>query len=179
QRLFFDEKPQAVYTTLRQLTQDIGDDFSEITAMDYNCASEYSVEVLCRRGQTFAVLVYSSNPLSDKMITYTVLTKDQNFPIIEKLAQGIVEGFGLSYSIGMKIWVDSEGNARLFDVIPHLLDDAMLCLHGGINLPELVIEMALREFDYNYSPTINWGLKMQRIWLELFSYEGDVWKSDL
>ncbi|MHA2209132.1 MAG: hypothetical protein ACXABV_08180 [Candidatus Thorarchaeota archaeon] len=179
QRLFFDEKPQAVYATLRQFTEDIGDDFSEITAMEYDCTSEYSVEVLCRRGQTFATLVYSSNPLSDKPMAHSVLTKDHNFPIIEKIAESIVEGFGFSYSVGMRIWVDSEGNARLFDVIPHLCDNVMLCLHGGINLPELVIEMALREFDYNYKPSIKWGLRMQQVWLELLDHEGDVWKTDL
>ncbi len=178
-RLFFDEKPEAVYTTLQQFTHDVGDDFSEITAIEYDCTTAYSVEVLCRRGQTFAILVYSSNPLSDKMNTHSVLTRDHNFPIIEKLAQRVVEGFGFSYSVGMRIWIDSVGNASLLDVIPHLRDDVILCLHGGINLPELMIDMALREFDYNYRPTIKWGLRMQQVWLELLNYEGDVWKTDL
>jgi carbamoyl-phosphate synthase large subunit len=179
QKLFFDEKPDPVYTTLQQFTNDIGDVFPEITAIKYDCITEYSVEVLCRKGQTFATLVYSSNPLSDKMNTYSVLTKDQYFPIIEKLTQRVVEGFGFSYSIGMRIWIDSEGNARLIDVIPHLRDDVILCLHGGVNLPESMIDMALREFDYDYKPKIKWGLKMQQVWLEIIDYQGDVWKTEL
>lgn len=179
QKLFFDEKPDAVYTTLHQFTRDVGEVFPEITAMEYDCTTEYSVEVLCRKGQTFATLVYPGNPLFDKMNTHSVLTRDQYFPIIEKLARRVVEGFGFSYSVGMRIWIDSEGKARLVDVIPHLRDSVVLCLHGGVNLPELMIDMALREFDYDYKPTIKWGLKMQQVWLELLNYKGDVWKTEL
>ncbi len=178
-RLFFDEKPDAVYTTLHQFTHALGDVFPEITAIEYDCTTEYSVEVLCRKGLTFAILIYSSNPLSNKLNTHTVLTKDKHFPVIEEIVKRVVEGFGFSYCVGMRIWIDSEGNARLVDLIPHLRDDVILCFHGGVNLPELMIDMALREFDYNYGTTIKWGLQMQQVWFELLNYKGDVWKTEL
>ncbi|MBN2230623.1 MAG: hypothetical protein JW779_13625 [Candidatus Thorarchaeota archaeon] len=178
-KIFFDEKPDAVFTTLERFSSDIGHSSSEITAMQFDCSTEYTAEVLCRKGQTFAIIVYPSNPLSQEMSTFSVLTKDQHYPTIEKIVKKVVEGFGLSYSIGMRIWIDSEGNARLVDVIPHLRNDIILSLHGGINFPELMVDMAFHEFDYSYKPEIKWGLKMQQVWLELLNYEGAVWKTEM
>jgi len=178
-KLYFDEKPDAVYSTLHQFISDLDDSFSEIIAIEFDCIIEYNVEVLCRKGVTFALLVYPSNPLSNKLNTHAVLTKDQHFPAIEKIAKRVVEGFGISYSVGMRIWIDSNGNAKLIDVVPNLRDDVILCLHGGVNFPELMIDMALQEFDYDYSPKIKWGLQMQQVWLELLNHEGEVWKTDL
>ena len=178
-KLYFNEKPDAVRSTLHQFITDLDDQFSEIIAIEFDCAIEYNVEVLCRKGATFALLVYSSNPLSNKMNTHTVLTKDQHFPAIEKIAERVVEGFGISYSVGMRIWIDSKGNAKLVDVVPHLRDDVVLVLHGGVNLPELMIDMAFQEFDYDYRPTIKWGLQMQQVWLELLNREDEVWETEL
>ncbi|MFW9965115.1 MAG: hypothetical protein ACFFCX_16205 [Candidatus Sifarchaeia archaeon] len=178
-KLFFNEKPDAVYSTLNQFTHDLGNDFPEMTAIEFDCTTEYSIQVLCRKGVSFAILVYISNPLSNKMNTYVVLTKDENYPIIEKIAQSVVEGFGFSYSVSLRLWMDSEGNMKLIDLIPHLRDDFILSLHGGVNLPELMIDMALGTFDYGYKPSIKWGLKMQQVWLELFNYQGAVWKTEL
>ncbi|MFX1483487.1 MAG: hypothetical protein ACFFCP_09885 [Promethearchaeota archaeon] len=178
-KLFFEKKPDTVYSTLHQFTNVLGVSFPEVTAIEFDCVTEYSVEVLCRKGITFAVLVYPSNPLSAKMDIRAALTKDQHYPAVEKIARRVIEGFGFSYSVCMRIWIDSEGNAKLVDVIPHLREDVILCFHGGVNFPELMIDMALQEFDYEYNPTIKWGLKMQQVWLELLSYQGDVWKTDL
>jgi carbamoyl-phosphate synthase large subunit len=177
--LFFNEKPDAVYTTLQQFTEALGNDFPEIIAMEYDCVAEYSVEALCRKGLTFAILAYPSKPISNKLDAHSVLTKDQHFPVIEGIVRRVVEGFGFSYCVGMRIWLDSNGNARLVDITPHLSDDVILCFHGGINFPELMIDMALGEFDYNYRPKIKWGLRMQQVWLELLNYQGDVWKTAL
>lgn len=178
-KLFFNEKPDAVNVTFDQFTHDLDETFPEIIALEYDCTVEYTVKALCRKGIIFATLIYPSNPLSNKLNTHTILTKDQHFPVLEKIAQRVVEGFGISYSVGMRIWMDSKGNAKLVDVIPHLRDDVILCFHGGVNFPELMLDMALTEFDYDYRPSIKWGLQMQQVWLELLDYKGDVWKTDL
>jgi hypothetical protein len=178
-KLYFDEKPDAVYSTLHQFINDIEDRFTEIIALNFDCEIEYNVEVLCRKGIVFALLVYPGNPLSNKLSTYSVLTKDQHFSAIEAIANRIVEGFGISYSVGLRIWIDSNGNAKLADIVPHTRNNVILCFHGGVNFPELMIDMALRDFDYDYSSTIKWGLQVQQVWLELLDYRGDVWKTDL
>jgi predicted ATP-grasp superfamily ATP-dependent carboligase len=105
------------------------------------------------------------------------ILKDDNYGEIEKVSKKLVEGFGLSYNVGIQMREDKKGKPQLLEINPRLQGTTTMTVASGVNIPELMVMMALREFDYDIEPEIRWGLEMDRVWLELFKYEGSVWEN--
>ncbi len=175
--LFFNEKPTGIYSTLDDVLRDIGDEFPEMVAMEYLPGREYTVDVLCRKGKTFAVVPRLRLRMTGGITTQGVLAKDENYGVISRTVESIVEGFGLSYNVGIQLKESTSSVPLLLEVNPRLQGTTTITVAGGVNVPELMVQMALREFDYDFRPEVRWGLKMQRVWLELFEYEGRVWEN--
>ncbi|MHA1450995.1 MAG: ATP-grasp domain-containing protein, partial [Candidatus Hodarchaeales archaeon] len=53
---FFMEKPTSVFTTEEELLNIIGDSFPDMLVMEYLTEPEYTVDVLCYKGRTFAIV---------------------------------------------------------------------------------------------------------------------------
>jgi carbamoyl-phosphate synthase large subunit len=174
-RLFFEEKPNGIYSTLNRVIEEIGHQFPELIVMEYLPGVEYTIDVLCRKGKTFAVLSRLRAGMTQGITTMGVLIDDGNSASIKKYAERLVEGFGLSYNVGLQMKENHEGEPLLLEVNPRLQGTTIMSVLGGVNIPEMIVQMALREFDYDYVPEVKWGLKMERVWLELFEYEGKCW----
>jgi len=174
--LFFEEKPTGIHSTLNRVLEDIGDTFPELVVMEYLPGNEYTIDVLCRKGETFAVLPRLRTRMTGGITTKGVLTKDSNFDFIDTISRKLIEGFGMSYNVGIQMKESDEGTPLLLEINPRLQGTTVLSVEGGVNIPELVVMMALREFDYDFQPEIKWGLEMERVWLELFKYEGRIWE---
>jgi carbamoyl-phosphate synthase large subunit len=177
-RMFFEEKPTGIYTTLNRVVEDIGDIFPELIVMEYLPGKEYTLDILCRKGNTFAILPRLRTKMTGGITTGGILSKDSNFEALEMVSKKLVEGFGLSYNVGVQMKEDEEGTPQLLEINPRLQGTTTMSVAGGVNIPELMIMMALSEFDYDYQPEIKWGLEMERVWLEIFKYDGDVWRND-
>lgn len=172
---FFEEKPTGTYTTLDRVIDDIGNDFPELLVMEYFPGKEYTVDVLCRKGITFLVLPRLRTGMTGGITTKGTLIKDENYDHLFTCASKIVEGFGTSYNLGLQFREDKKGTPRILEINPRLQGTTIISVVGGVNIPELMVQMALREFDYNQTFEIKWGLQMQRVWLELFNYGDDIW----
>jgi len=177
-RLFFEEKPSGIATTLDDVMKIIGNEFPEMIAMEYLPGKEYTVDVLCRKGITFAAIPRLRTKMTGGITTGGIISQDANFEAIKDCSEKIVEGFGLSYNTGVQVKENEEGIPLLLEVNPRLQGTTTMSVAAGVNIPELMVRMALEEFDYDYSPDIKWGLEMQRVWLELFSYDGRVWLNE-
>jgi len=177
-RIFFEEKPSGITTTLDDVIKIIGDEFPEMIAMEYLPGKEYTVDVLCRKGITFAVVPRLRTKMTGGITTGGIISQDANFNMIKDCSEKIVEGLGLSYNAGIQVKESEAGAPLLLEVNPRLQGTTTMSVAAGVNIPELMVMMALEEFDYEYSPNIKWGLEMQRVWLELFSYDGKVWLNE-
>ncbi|MGD9397924.1 MAG: ATP-grasp domain-containing protein, partial [Candidatus Thorarchaeota archaeon] len=175
---FFDEKPSGIYSTLDDVLAIIGDDFPEIIAMEYLPGNEYTVDALCRKGQTFAVIPRLRKRLTGGITTSGVVVKDHNYESIRNSVEQIVEGFGLSFNVGTQFRESSSGIPLLLEVNPRLQGTTTMSVAAGVNIPELMVQMALQEFDYDFKPKIKWGLEMHRVWLEIFKDDKQVWKNE-
>ncbi len=174
--LFFNEKPTGIFTTLPRVLEDIGETFPELIAMEYLPGKEYTIDTLCRKGNTFSILPRLRTRMTGGITTQGVLSRDANSDKIEETAEKLVEGFGLSYNVGIQVKENAAGIPMLLEINPRLQGTTVISVAGGVNIPELMVMMALEEFDYDYKPDVKWGLEMQRVWLELFSYEGRTWE---
>ncbi len=177
-RLFFDEKPTGIYSTLDGTLEAVGEEFPELLVMEYLPGKEYTVDVLCRKGLSFIIAPRLRTRMTGGITTSGVLARDENYDRIKELSSMIVEGFGLSYNVGIQVKEDTSGVVQLLEINPRLQGTTAMTVAGGANIPELMVQMALNEFDYDYKPQLSWGLKMQRVWLEVFNYEGRVWQND-
>ncbi|MHA1927394.1 MAG: ATP-grasp domain-containing protein [Candidatus Thorarchaeota archaeon] len=175
---FFEEKPIGIFSTLDDVLNAIGDTFPEIITMDYLPGKEYTVDALCRRGQTFAVIPRNRIAMTGGITTKGVLAKDSNYDSILEQSMTLIEGFGLSYNAGIQFKEHASGKPMLLEINPRLQGTTTISVAGGVNIPEMMVQMALKEFDYEYVPKVKWGLEMERVWLELFKYEGRVWRND-
>ena len=175
---FFEEKPTGIYSSLDELLSIIGDTFPEMLLMEYLPGNEYTVDVLCRKGITFAAVPRLRTKMTGGITTGGVVANDDNYPIILESCKSVIEGFGLSYNVGLQFKVSRDGVPLLLEVNPRLQGTTTMSVAAGVNIPELMIKMALEEFDYKYTPSIKWGLEMHRIWQELFNDGKRIWKNE-
>lgn len=175
---FFEEKPTGIYTTLDDVLNVIGDTFPEMLVMEYLPGNEYTVDVLCRKGITFATIPRLRTKMTGGITTKGIIVNDENFERISDSCNSIVEGFGLSYNVGLQFKVSQKNIPLLLESNPRLQGTTTMSVAAGVNIPEIIIQMALQEFDYEYVPSIKWGLEMHRIWQELFSDGKQIWKNE-
>ena len=175
--MFFSEKPNSVYSNLDTLKEILGDNFQKMLLMEYLPGREYTVDILCQRGTVYAVLPRLRTVMTGGITTGAVLAKDDQFDFINNYSNKIVEGFNLSYNIGIQLREDRNGNLKLLEMNPRLQGTTVISVEGGVNIPEIMVDMALGSFDTNYNPEIKWGLKLQRVWREVLDYEGKKWTS--
>jgi len=64
---------------------------------------------------------------------------------------------------------------KILEINPRLQGTTIISVEGGVNIPELMVQMALGDFNPDYRPEIKWGLKLHRVYREIFELEGKVW----
>jgi carbamoyl-phosphate synthase large subunit len=175
---FFEEKPSGIYSTIDDVLAIIGDTFPEMIAMEFLPGKEYTVDVLCRKAKTFAVVPRLRIKMTGGITTRGTIVNDDNLEKITESVESIVEGFGLSYNVGMQFKESRNGDPLLLEINPRLQGTTTMSIAAGVNIPEMMVQMALNEFDYDYTPKIRWGLEMQRVWLEIFKDEDQVWRNE-
>ncbi|MFW9964735.1 MAG: ATP-grasp domain-containing protein [Candidatus Sifarchaeia archaeon] len=136
---------------------------------------EYTVDILCQEGVVYAVLPRLRTKMIGGITTGAVLAKDDHFDFIKQFSESIVEGFNLSYNVGIQLREDSNGNLKLLEMNPRLQGTTIISVEGGVNIPEIMVDMALGTFDTRSVFDIKWGLKLQRIWREILEYENKHW----
>lgn len=174
-KLFFDEKPSGIYTTMEELLDVLGETFPTLLVMEYLREPEYTVDVLCYKGRTFAIIPRRRLRMIGGI---TVDGRVEKLPeAVDRYIKKIVESFGFSYSVGMqfrKSGRDSALEYHLLEINPRLQGTTVISVAAGVNIPELVIDMAFKRFDFNFHPNIKYGLTLERTYHELFSWNDQI-----
>jgi len=175
--MFFSEKPNSTYSDLDTLKEILGESFQKMLLMEFLPGREYTVDILCQKGVVYAVLPRLRTVMTGGITTGAVLAKDDQFDFINQFSERIVKGHNLSYNIGIQLREDRNGKLKLLEMNPRLQGTTIISVEGGVNIPEIMVDMALDSFDTDYTPDIKWGLKLQRVWREILEYEGKKWTS--
>ncbi len=170
---FFKEKPDSTYSDLETICSILGDTFQDMLVMEYLPGKEYTVDILCKDGIVYAVLPRLRTHMTGGITTGGLLCKNEHYDFFVSYSRRIVKKFGLSYNIGIQMREDQHGSLKLLEINPRLQGTTILSVEGGVNIPDLMVEMVLNEFDNEFSPEIKWGLQMQRVWKEIFQYNAD------
>lgn len=176
-QIFFSEKPNSTYSNMDSIKETLGESFRRMLLMEFLPGREYTVDILCQEGVVYAVLPRLRTTMVGGITTGALLAKDYHFDFIKQFSEKIVEGFNLSYNIGIQLREDIDGNLKLLEMNPRLQGTTIISVMGGVNIPEIMVDMALGSFDTNYVPDIKWGLKLQRVWREVLEFESKRWTS--
>lgn len=173
-KIFFDEKPTSTYISKDDLTQILGDEFPEMLVMEYLPDPEYTLDVLCYKGKTFAIIPRKRLKMSGGITIKGVIDKLPKET--EDYVKKVIEAFGFSYSVGLQVRKSSidDKTYHLIEINPRLQGTTVFSVAAGVNLPEEMISMGLKEFDFSFKPTIKYDLQMERTYLELFYHNDDI-----
>ncbi len=172
---FFREKPTNLYVSFDQLIHDLGPEFPKMIVQEYPHGSEYVIDVLCRKGTHFLSLPWHRLSIKNGITMDGILCNVSNNESISSTVHGITEGLGLSYIFEIQMKEDIDGTLLMLDINAGLHDSTILSIASGINIPQMMIEMALYQFDYETSFDVKWGTRIQRIWQEIFMLNGRTW----
>ena len=64
------------------------------------------------------------------------------------------------------------------EINPRLQGTTVFTVAAGVNIMELLIDMAFEEFNFDYKPKIKYGLELERVYYELFKYNNEVYSLD-
>jgi len=167
--LLFNHKPENVITTLEEILPilETRRSIPKLIVSEYLPGKEYSVDVLCKKGQCYFIIPRSRDQIKLGIsFTGTVVKEDQ---LIEQ-SETIVQKMNLSYNINLQFKYDDEGTPKLIEINPRMSGTIFLCVAAGVNLPYLGVKLALNEDIPRLEP--KWGTKLSRYWDGVF-YDKD------
>lgn len=173
-KIFFEEKPSSIFVTPDDLYDILGESFPEMLVMEYLEEPEYTVDILCYKGKTSAIIPRRRLQMLGGITSKGIIEKMPK--TVSSEIKKIVESFGFSYNVGMQYRrkKDEKEIFRLLEINPRLQGTTIFSVAAGINIPELMIDMALKKFDFNLKLDIDYGLVMERTYFELFQKNDEI-----
>jgi carbamoyl-phosphate synthase large subunit len=167
-KLFFEEKPTNVFSIKEYVMDVLGDHFPKMLLMEYLVEPEYSIDALCYKGQLFAAVARKREKMKGG-ITVEGVVEALNTKTSTIIRQ-IIESYGFTYSVGLQFRrsLEDPETFHILEINPRLQGTTVLSIAAGVNVTELVIDMAFQEFDFDFVPKIHEGTRMERIYKELF-----------
>ena len=170
---FFDKKPVGTSVTIETLCQILGDGpFDDLLVMEYLPGVEYSVDSF-KRGHDFLCI-----PRTRRVVKEGICVAGQtcNNKELINIAERVYNELGLRYNANIQFRYDREGRPKLLEINPRFSGTMEHCRASGVNFVEVALHEAfdIRQIDYE----IKWGVKMQRVWSEVFEYESQLYTLD-
>lgn len=135
----------------------------DILVMEYLPGTEYSVDCVCKDGETIVCIPRQRVETSMGVAVVSII--DKNDEIID-ISKRIIKDLNLSYNINIQFKYSREGKPKLVEINPRVSGSLVANLGAGVNMLELSLKLA-----YGLPlPAINvqWDTKMLRYWEQIF-----------
>ena len=170
---FFTKKPKNYNITIESLCQILdGPNFSDLLVMEYLPGIEYSVDCFARDTDFLCVPRTRENVKEGICVSgKTVMNKD-----LIKASEKIYNQLNLSYNTNIQFKYDLHGKPKLLEINPRFSGTMEHCRAAGVNFVEVAIHeiLNMKKLDYK----VNWGVKMTRVWSEMFQNKDVLWTLD-
>lgn len=174
-RLFMEEKPSNTVTTYEEACEILRSarPFPELLVMEVLPGTEYSVDLLARRGEAILTVPRSRDRVREGIAVAGTILDPSSLP--GEIARQVCRLTGLDYNINIQLKDSQEGSPAILEVNPRVAGTLVMAHGAGVNMPYLAIKLALGEtFD---PPSPKPGTRMIRHWDELFlSPEGQAFR---
>lgn len=135
----------------------------DILIMEYLPGTEYSVDCVCKDGETIICIPRQRVTTSMGVAVESIIEK--NDEIIE-ISKKIIKDLNLSYNINIQFKYSKEGEPKLVEINPRVSGSLVANLGAGINMLELSLKLAyglpLPSLD------VKWGTRMLRYWDQMY-----------
>ena len=167
---FFNKKPKSHEITIDVLCEILGEnEFPDLLVMEYLPGREYSVDCYKRQDQ-FLCVPRTREIIKDGLCIVGTTVKNDK---LIKTSKYIYDSLGLSYNANVQFRYDSSGNPKILEVNPRFSGTMELCRAAGINFVEVAVNDVLSLQNKKYD--VKWGIKMTRIWNEIFQNDCQLW----
>jgi len=164
-KALFDQKPASAHMSLEEAVSVLGqrESIPPLLVMEYLLGDEYSVDVLCDKGESLVVVPRVRTKIK-LGICFTGRT-EKHEKLIE-FSKTLIRQLSLNYCINLQFKVGADGIPKLLEINPRVSGTIILCAGAGVNLPYLAIKLAVAEPLGEITPS--WGVRMVRYWDEVF-----------
>ncbi|MEG2013733.1 MAG: ATP-grasp domain-containing protein, partial [Anaerovoracaceae bacterium] len=164
--ILFNEKPNSFYISLEELKHILNEkpEMPEMMAMEYLPGEEYSVDLLADNGKVIYIAGRESNVILASIPQEATLIRNEE---AYKISCDVIEKLELDGNADLDFKFDKNGNPVLMEINPRIAATMQIFYEGGLNLPYLRIKQLLGEKMPNVE--VNYGVKMKRRYLEMFS----------
>lgn len=164
--ILFGQKPNSFFTTFEDLQSTLEERLymPEMMAMEYLPGEEGSVDLIADKGDIVYMAYRESNVNLASIPQEATLAYNEE---AYQIAHDVVKSLGLTGSADLDFKYDRDGHPVLMEINPRIAATMQIFKEGGLNLPYLRIKQLLGEELPNIE--INYGIKMKRRYLEMFS----------
>lgn len=138
-------------------------DMPDILIMEYLPGTEYSVDCVCKDGETIACIPRQRVETSMGVSVESIIEKNEE---IIDISKEIIKALNLSYNINIQFKYSSAGTPMLIEINPRVSGSLVANLGAGVNMLELSLKLAhglpLPSID------VKWGTRMLRYWNQIF-----------
>lgn len=138
----------------------------ELMISEYLPGKEYSVDCVCKNGETLVCIPRHRMETSMGVASVTLIERNEE---LIKLSKEIISDLKLSYNINIQFKYSIDGKPKLIEINPRVSGSLVANDGAGVNMLEAALrvayDMPLGEVD------IRWGTKMVRYWSQLFTQE--------
>lgn len=136
----------------------------ELMVSEYLPGKEYSVDCVCKEGETFICI--PRQRIQTSMGVASVSLIENNKELI-RLSKDIISALKLSYNINIQFKYSSDEKPKLIEINPRVSGSLVANDGAGVNMLEAALRIA---YDMPLEDlNIKWGTKMVRYWSQLFT----------
>ncbi len=157
-KMFYDEKPNSLYTTMNDLKSVIGDNFPDLIVTEYLPGNEYTVDVFRAKNKTTVIPRIRHQVRSG--ITFSgEVVKNEN---LIKYCKLISDKLDMQNCYGFQFKLDKNNIPKILESNPRIQGTMVLATIANANIIYASVKNALGEEipDFN----IKWGSKFLRYW---------------
>lgn len=134
--------------------------FPPMHVAEYLPGQEFSVDILCQDGDVLSSVVRARMATLYGLATHAVVRYE---PTADATARAVVAALGLSYVVNVQLRCDRDGVPKLMEVNPRIPGTIGLTVAAGVNMPYLMVKLALGEPLGVIAPAVE-GTAAVRYW---------------
>ena len=155
---FFDQKPSALYCTLDELHDVLGDEFPELLVMDYLEGDEYTVDVM-RTDKNFIAIPRKREAMRSGI---TFRASLENNPQIIEACRLLADNLDLNYCFGFQFKNNKQNVPILLECNPRVQGTMVMSVMAGANIIAESVRCLLG--DEPNPMKIDWTTRLIRYW---------------
>lgn len=157
-KMFYDEKPNSLYTTMEDLKNVLGDEFPELIVTEFLPGKEYTVDVFKTEDKITVIPRIRHQVRSGITFSGEVIKHDD----LIKYCSLIAEKLNMENCFGFQFKLDKNNVPKILESNPRIQGTMVLATIANANIIYASVKRALGEEIPEFD--VKWGAKFLRYW---------------